>query len=144
MKQLAMILLTLLLGNSLLLAEDQPEQPTQPGAYTELDDLNPREWGIDNGCIQTSRIQNFRYFEAGAARVTLVGGKEVIMRFTNKCSGFRHNGIIYETRIGKLCAGFDSVRVLKQGTICPIESIEPYVEPAINEQKEPSGEATEE
>ena len=81
------------------------------------------------GCIDTHKIESFKYYDPMSAKVTLRGGKEVLVIFKKRCFGLRHNGVIYETRNNRLCAGFDHVRVLEHGSLCLIDQIVPFVEP---------------
>lgn len=92
-------------------------------------DPDPADWGIHNGCITTNRIDNVRAVDSKSAIIDMVGGKKILMRFRNTCRGLKFNGLVYSSRTGKLCAKFDSIRVLDDGHFCMLESFEPYVEP---------------
>ena len=94
----------------------------------EMSVLDPAEWGIRNGCISTQRIRNVDVLDNRTAVLQMLGGKKILMRFRNKCPGIRHNGFVYSSRTGQLCARFDSVRVLNRGNVCLLESFEPFVE----------------
>ena len=100
------------------------------------DDVDPKDWGIQNGCIRISQIKSFTYASPTTAKLDLIDNKSVIMTFLNQCTGFDVRGVIYETRTGQLCARFDHVSVLGYGTVCQIESIEPFLRLDEPEQQE--------
>ena len=101
---------------------------TNSTSLPEVDDVEPREWGIRNNCVSINRIRNFSLIDNKSAVLEMLGGKKILMRFKQDCSGLRHNGFVYSSRSGQLCARFDSIKVLQQGSVCRLESFEPYIE----------------
>ncbi|MCB1669128.1 MAG: DUF6491 family protein [Porticoccaceae bacterium] len=92
-------------------------------------DSDTAGWSLRNGCVSTQRIRNVDVLDSKTAILELTGGKKLLMRFKNDCRNLKHDGFIYSSRTGQLCAKFDSIRVLRQGNTCMIESFEPYIEP---------------
>ena len=121
MKQLLISVFLLLTSFSVL-----AEKPNNDVA--NLDDLDPLEWGIRNDCISTQRIRNVDVLDTESAVLEMTGGKKILMTFKNTCRGLKHNGFVYSSRTGQLCAKFDSVKVVGNGNVCMLESFEPFVE----------------
>lgn len=93
-----------------------------------LEKLDPRKWGIRNGCISLSRIRSINFTDDQTAIVKMTGRKKALLSLRRECRGIRTNGFVHSTRGDTLCARFDVLRVVDSGSICRIESIVPYVE----------------
>ena len=126
----SLILLAVLVAFPLAHAEDEPVPQGDTGKVPNLDydEINPEEWGIRNGCILTRNIERFSYLSPNTAKIEMRDGKTVIMTFRNRCYGLANRGVIYKSTNGRLCARFDSVRVIEYETVCLIESIDPFID----------------
>jgi hypothetical protein len=93
-----------------------------------LSDVDPREWGIRNGCISLRRIKNIRFVDDQSAVIEMRGKKKALLRLRRECRGIKSEGFAHQARGGQLCARFDHLEVLNRGFPCTIESIEPYLE----------------
>ena len=89
--------------------------------------IDLEQWGIYNGCISSNRIRVIKVLDANSAMLTLVDGKQVKMRFMNRCQGIKQHGFVYTARNNLFCTHNYSVRVLHTGTHCQVESLEPVV-----------------
>lgn len=98
-----------------------------------IDDVDPKEWGIQRGCVNLSRVRNIDFKDNQSAIITMTRKKKILLRLERECRGIEHNGFVLQTRTNRLCARFDSLRVLNSGYTCPIASLEPYV--AIDESE---------
>ena len=121
---LAVILLALFSMLAWTAEESEGELKSPDLNYDEVD---PKDWGIQNGCIRINQIKSFTYVSPKTAKIDVGRDKSVIMTFRNECTGFDVRGVLYETRTGELCARFDHVTVLGYRTVCQIESIEPFL-----------------
>lgn len=92
-----------------------------------IDDIEPSQWGIRNGCIYVDKIRNIRFLDDQLAVVYLRGKKRLLLRLSKECRGIKDQGFSYEVRGGQLCPRFDRFTPAKNGIPCEIESIEPYV-----------------
>ncbi|MCV6603779.1 MAG: DUF6491 family protein [Porticoccaceae bacterium] len=101
------------------------EESTRPDDYN----LDPKKWGIHNGCINTNRIRSMNFVSDQSAVLKISGKKYILMTLSRPCRGVRRRGISYETRTGKLCARFDRITSLETGISCQIKSFEPYLLP---------------
>lgn len=132
MKTMA-VTVCLMLGFSFALA-DAPASGAQTelerGAEPEagIEDIDPTKWGIRNDCVSTRRIRNADVLSSDTVLLTMTGGKKILMHFKKSCRGLKHNGFVYSSRTGKLCARFDSVTVMDTGSICLLEAFEPFLE----------------
>ena len=91
--------------------------------------LDPKKWGIQNGCINTNRIRSMNFVSDQTAVLKMSGKKYILMTLTRPCHGVRRRGISYETRTGKLCERFDRITSLETKISCQIKSFEPYLLP---------------
>ena len=93
-----------------------------------ISEVDPKEWGIRNGCINLRRIKNIRFVDDQSAVIEMRGNKKALLRLRRECLGIKSEGFAHQARGGKLCARFDHLEVLDRGFPCSIESIEPYFE----------------
>jgi len=91
-----------------------------------ISEVDPKEWGIRNGCINLRRIKNIRFVDDQSAVIEMRGNKKALLRLRRECPGIKREGFLHEARSGQLCARFDRLEVLNRGFPCSIESIEPY------------------
>ena len=92
-------------------------------------DLDPKDWGIRNGCISRSRIRHMHFVDDETAIIDIMGRKKVLLTMRRECRGIKREGFITRVRGNSLCARFDRFEVLDTGTSCAIKSLEPYIEP---------------
>ena len=90
--------------------------------------LDPKEFGIRNGCISRSRIKSIRWIDDQSAIVRMMGKKKVLLTLRKECRGIKRHGYISKVKGNQLCERFDRMEVLKFGTLCVVESLEPYIE----------------
>lgn len=98
-------------------------------------EVDPKDWGIYNGCISSNRIQNIKVLDANSAMLKLVDGKQVKMYFMGRCQGIRQYGFVYTARNNLFCTHKYSVRVLHTGKHCQVDSLIPY----LGSEEVPSG-----
>ena len=91
-----------------------------------ISEVDPKEWGIRNGCINLRRIKNIRFVDDQSAVIEMRGNKKALLRLRRECPGIKREGFLHEARSGQLCARFDRLEVRNRGFPCSIESIEPY------------------
>lgn len=115
----------LLLTPVLHAAEDRPNR---------VDDVDPKEWGIQSDCIRINRINSIKFIDEQTALIDIPQNKTILMKLKGRCPGVKHYGITYKTSTGALCARMDFVTSLQTKFHCQIESFEPY--PTLDE---PSG-----
>ncbi|MGS2724073.1 DUF6491 family protein [Porticoccus sp. GXU_MW_L64] len=108
-----------------LAARAVAEEQSLPDDYH----LDPKKWGIHNGCISTNRIRSMNFVSDQSAVLKIAGKKYILMTLTRPCHGVQRRGISYETRTGKLCARFDRITSMETGLSCQIKSFEPYLLP---------------
>ena len=92
-------------------------------------DLDPKDWGIRNGCISRSRIRHMHFVDDETAIIDIMGRKKVLLTMRRECRGIKREGFITRVRGNSLCARFDRFEVLDTGISCAIKSLEPYIEP---------------
>ena len=92
-------------------------------------DLDPKDWGIRNGCISRSRIRHMHFVDDETAIIDIIGRKKVLLTMRRECRGIKREGFITRVRGNSLCARFDRFEVLDTGISCAIKSLEPYIEP---------------
>ena len=99
-------------------------------------DLDPKDWGIRNGCISRSRIRHMHFVDDETAIIDIMGRKKVLLTMRRECRGIKREGFITRVRGNSLCARFDRFEVLDTGMSCSIKSLEPYIEPEEDEDIE--------
>jgi len=92
-------------------------------------ELDPKDWGIRNGCISRSRIRHMHFVDDETAIIEIMGKKKVLLTMRRECRGIKREGYITRVRGNQLCARFDRFEVLDTGMSCSIKSLEPYIEP---------------
>jgi len=100
-------------------------------------DLDPKDWGIRNGCISRSRIRHMHFVDDETAIIDIMGKKKVLLTMRRECRGIKREGFISRVRGNSLCARFDRLEVLDTGMPCSIKSLEPYIEPEEEDIEEP-------
>lgn len=121
------------------LGDDEPQAPGAEDTAVETEmsltdkvkqigDVDPAQYGIRNGCVSLSRIRSINFIDDQTAIVSMRGRKKILLRLRRECHGIEYNGFVHQTRGQDLCARFDSLRVMRTGTQCQIESLEPYIE----------------
>lgn len=130
-----LFLLSVVLASVDIRGEGRPEKAdeAQKSSVLEqlqgIDELNPRDWGIRNGCISMSRVRSIDFVDDQKALISLSGKKKkALLTLRRECRGIESNGFVHQSRSGDICARFDSLKVIRSGFTCQIESIEPYVE----------------
>lgn len=100
----------------------------------QLDNVDPSDWGIRNGCVMLSRVRSINFVDDQTAILELPGNKQAVLRLVRECQGIARNGYALINRDGRLCARFDSVAVvdsgfgsIRTGMPCQVESIEPHL-----------------
>ena len=99
-------------------------------------DLDPKDWGIRNGCISRSRIRHMHFVDDETAIIDIMGRKKVLLTMRRECRGIKREGFITRVRGNLLCARFDRFEVLDTGMSCSVKSLEPYIEPEEDEDIE--------
>jgi len=99
-------------------------------------DLDPKDWGIRNGCISRSRIRHMHFVDDETAIIDIMGKKKVLLTMRRECRGIKREGFITRVRGNLLCARFDRFEVLDTGMSCSVKSLEPYIEPEEDEDIE--------
>ena len=99
-------------------------------------DLDPKDWGIRNGCISRSRIRHMHFVDDETAIIDIMGKKKVLLTMRRECRGIKREGFITRVRGNSLCARFDRFEVLDTGMSCSVKSLEPYIEPDEDEDIE--------
>ena len=84
---------------------------------------------IRNGCIRSVWIKKVHFIDNQTGIFDLTGGSKVLVSLRNRCSGIRNEGYVHKPTNGQFCQG-DILRVINYGTVCMVENIEPYTEPA--------------
>lgn len=100
----------------------------------QLDQLEPSDWGIRNGCVMLSRVRSMQFIDDQTAMLELPAGKQAVLRLAKECAGVARNGYLLINRDGRLCARFDAVAAIdssfggvRSGPRCQIESIQPHL-----------------
>ena len=101
----------------------------ESSAPESAQDLDPKDWGIRNGCISRSRIRHMHFVDDETAIIDIMGRKKVLLTMRRECRGIKREGFITRVRGNSLCARFDRFEVLDTGISCAIKSLEPYIEP---------------
>ena len=91
-------------------------------------DIDPKDWGIRNGCMSRSRIRHMHFVDDETAIIDIMGKKKVLLTMRRECRGIKREGFITRVRGNSLCARFDRFEVLDTGMSCSIKSLEPYIE----------------
>ena len=99
-------------------------------------DLDPKDWGIRNGCISRSRVRHMHFVDDETAIIDIMGKKKVLLTMRRECRGIKREGFITRVRGNLLCARFDRFEVLDTGMSCSVKSLEPYIEPEEDEDIE--------
>ena len=119
--------------SGIAIAELQGSEESNVGmessAPESAQDLDPKDWGIRNGCISRSRIRHMHFVDDETAIIDIIGRKKVLLTMRRECRGIKREGFITRVRGNSLCARFDRFEVLDTGTSCAIKSLEPYIEP---------------
>ena len=119
--------------SSSAIAELQGSEESNVGMESSVvesaQDLDPKDWGIRNGCISRSRIRHMHFVDDETAIIDIMGRKKVLLTMRRECRGIKREGFITRVRGNSLCARFDRFEVLDTGTSCAIKSLEPYIEP---------------
>ena len=100
----------------------------ESSAPESTQDLDPKDWGIRNGCISRSRIRHMHFVDDETAIIDIMGRKKVLLTMRRECRGIKREGFITRVRGNSLCARFDRFEVLDTGISCAIKSLEPYIE----------------
>jgi hypothetical protein len=101
----------------------------ESSAPESAQDLDPKDWGIRNGCISRSRVRHMHFVDDETAIIDIMGKKKVLLTMRRECRGIKREGFITRVRGNSLCARFDRFEVLDTGMSCSIKSLEPYIEP---------------
>jgi hypothetical protein len=101
----------------------------ESSAPESAQDLDPKDWGIRNGCISRSRVRHMHFVDDETAIIDIMGKKKVLLTMRRECRGIKREGFITRVRGNSLCARFDRFEVLDTGISCAIKSLEPYIEP---------------
>ena len=91
--------------------------------------IDPKKWGIRNGCINSSRIKKIRFLDDQTAMLSLRGKKKALMRLETVCPGIKRSGFYRVKDRARLCGGLDRFSVLGGSISCRVGSIDPYLEP---------------
>lgn len=89
--------------------------------------VDPKQWGIRKGCINSSRIRKIRFLDDQTAMLSLRGKKKALMRLETACPGIKRNGFARIKDSVRLCKKFDSFSVLGGNYSCRVAAIDPYV-----------------
>ena len=98
-----------------------------PQQHADDYDLDPKKWGIQNGCIHTNRIRKMTFVDNQSAIIKISNKKFILMTLTRPCPGVKNRGVSYQSRNGMLCERHDYIKSLDTGFNCQIKSFEPYV-----------------
>ena len=92
-------------------------------------DVDRKEWGIQNGCINTNRLRSMKFLTKRTALLEMLGNKYILMTLDRSCPGVLRGGVSYETRNSRLCERFDRITSIETGVGCGIKYFEPYIQP---------------
>lgn len=113
---------TLLLGLSLAGALALPAW-AQPASGT-----------APNVCIDILRIDHTRTPDDRTILFYMKDGKIWKNTLPNRCSGLPYYGFVYEpTPPHQVCSNFETIRVLRAGSVCMLGAFTPYTPPAAKE-----------
>jgi hypothetical protein len=90
--------------------------------------IDPKKWGIRNGCINSSRVKKIRFLDDQTAMLSLRGKKKAIMRLETACPGIKCSGFSRVKDSARLCRKFDRFNVLGGSFSCRVASIDPALE----------------
>lgn len=125
------ISLFLILLSGAALSEENPATSVDDGSVLEkikrIDTMKSSQWGLRSGCINVNRIRSIDFRDDQLAIVDMRGNKQLVLMLRRECVGIAEAGFSYQVRGGQLCARFDRLIQAKSGSVCDIESIEPYV-----------------
>jgi len=93
----------------------------------DIDDWDPRAYGIRNNCIRASQIQSIDFKDDQTAIVSMGRRREIILTLQRPCLGIQRYGFVQVRRSSALCATFDSFEVVGSRMRCPISALEPHV-----------------
>ena len=96
--------------------------------------LNPKDWGIHNGCVSRSRIRHINFIDDEKAIIDMMGKKKILLTMRRECRGIKRDGYITYVKGNQLCARFDRFQVIDSGISCAVGSLEPYIEPIAPEE----------
>ena len=99
----------------------------------QIEEVDPKGWGIRNGCISRARIKSIHFIDDQSAIVNMMGKKKILLTMRRECRGIKREGYITRVRGNTLCAKFDRFEVIDRGLSCAIKSFEPYIEPITQE-----------
>jgi hypothetical protein len=104
--------------------------------------LDPKDWGIRNGCVSRSRIRHISFIDDEKAIVDMMGKKKILLTMRRECRGIKRDGYITYVKGNQLCARFDRFQVIDSGISCAVGSLEPFIEPVAPENKSDDHEIT--
>lgn len=104
--------------------------------------LDPKDWGIRNGCVSRSRIRHINFIDDEKAIVDMMGKKKILLTMRRECRGIKRDGYITYVKGNQLCARFDRFQVIDSGISCAVGSLEPYIEPIVPEDRSDDNEIT--
>ena len=117
---------------AMLGSTEQPNNGTASLSIIErvrsIQGIDPKKWGIRNGCINSSRIKKIRFLDDQTAMLSLRGKKKAVMRLETVCPGIKRSGFSRVKDSVRLCIRFDRFIVLGGSSSCRVGSIEPYLE----------------
>jgi hypothetical protein len=90
--------------------------------------IDPKKWGIRNGCINSSRIKKIRFLDDQTAMLSLRGKKKALMRLEIVCPGIKRSGFYRAKDRARLFEGLDRFSVLGGSISCRVGSIDPCLE----------------
>ena len=114
---------------AMLGSTEQPNNGTASLSIIErvrsIQGIDPKKWGIRNGCINSSRIKKIRFLDDQTAMLSLRGKKKAVMRLETVCPGIKRSGFSRVKDSVRLCIRFDRFIVLGGSSSCRVGSIEP-------------------
>ena len=118
---------------AMLGSTEQPNNGTASLSIIErvrsIQGIDPKKWGIRNGCINSSRIKKIRFLDDQTAMLSLRGKKKALMRLEIVCPGIKRSGFYRAKDRARLFEGLDRFSVLGGSISCRVGSIDPYLEP---------------
>ena len=127
MKHCALLLLLPVIAGAEPVEDTESPASSLVERMQAIDEVDSSEWGIRRGCISINRIRSISFSDDQSAIIDIGRGKEAILRLNRECLGISSRAFIYVTRDSRLCAKFNSLRVVESKRDCQIESIEPYL-----------------
>ena len=89
-------------------------------------DADPEAWDIRNGCISNMYIKRVNFDSNRDGVIKLTGGRLVKVTLRNNCAGIRSEGYVHRPINDRFCEG-DMLRVIRLGTSCIVDKLEPLV-----------------